>query len=224
MLRRSFVALFLLAAVVVGAAAPAQAHVLLVAASSQHVDAQIRRLRGTPSASADVVKAVVRLREQAPTLIAAAEKYDVPLELLAIPFVETRYRNLEERENHLRCCAGLWQLDRRTARSLGLVVHGGIDERLDVVKATDAALRHLSELREEFGSWSSAVVAYNIGKTRLRHVMRDSHVDDAWELTRRGLIGPFLTKVASASVVLGGELEAAQRQHAFVMASVEAPR
>jgi len=64
---------------------------------------------------------------------------------------------------------GLWQFITSTAKNLcGLTINSYIDERLDPEKSTNAALKHLKELYQEFGDWMSALVGYNMRKDRYK--------------------------------------------------------
>jgi membrane-bound lytic murein transglycosylase D len=67
---------------------------------------------------------------------------------------------------------GMWQFMSATARQFGLKVRGGVDERKDPARATDAALEYLSKLHDRFGSWYLAAAAYNSGEGTVLRAMR----------------------------------------------------
>ena len=68
---------------------------------------------------------------------------------------------------------GLWQFVAGTGRVYGLRIDGVVDERRDPEASTDAALRYLDDLHEQFGSWSLATAAYNSGENRVARIMRE---------------------------------------------------
>lgn len=81
---------------------------------------------------------------------------------------------------------GLWQLMPETARRYGLTVGSLRDERLDPVRATDAAALYLRDLYAQFGSWPLALAAYNWGEANLAMAIRRERTTDLDALFRRG--------------------------------------
>lgn len=62
---------------------------------------------------------------------------------------------------------GMWQFMSSTARGMGLRVDWWVDERRDPIRSTEAAVRFLRGLREQFGSMYLAAAAYNGGPGRI---------------------------------------------------------
>jgi hypothetical protein len=88
----------------------------------------------------------------------------LPAELEYVPLIESGYASGAVSKAG---AVGMWQFVPETARRMGLEVGLGVDERRDPVRATDAAVRHLSELTREFGSTLLAAAAYNSGSRRV---------------------------------------------------------
>jgi membrane-bound lytic murein transglycosylase D len=59
--------------------------------------------------------------------------------------------------------SGFWQFMKGTAPSYGLEVNDNIDERYNVLKATDAACAYLKDAYQRLGSWTAAAASYNCG-------------------------------------------------------------
>jgi membrane-bound lytic murein transglycosylase D len=62
---------------------------------------------------------------------------------------------------------GLWQFIPRTATKFGLEQNEYIDERMDIVKSTKAAVKYLKYLHKRFGKWYIVAIAYNCGEGRV---------------------------------------------------------
>ncbi len=62
---------------------------------------------------------------------------------------------------------GLWQFMPRTGKKFGLETSKYIDERMDIIKSTQAAAKYLKYLHNIFGKWYMAAIAYNCGEGRV---------------------------------------------------------
>ncbi len=67
--------------------------------------------------------------------------------------------------------AGLWQFTKQSARHFGLKVTKEEDQRLDIDRSSDAAIRYITSLKKEFGSWYLADFAYAMGEGKLKQLI-----------------------------------------------------
>ncbi len=144
---------------------------------------QLNLLLGTPDGRAFVRSSIARMQDYAPSVLAELRRYGLPTELLAVPLVESGYRDLPPKGN---AGAGLWMFIAPTARHYELEVSASRDERLDVRAETRAAMRMFSDLQRHFQDWSLALMAYNSGTTRVEAGVRATYSRDAWKLYRAG--------------------------------------
>ena len=112
------------------------------------------------------------------------ERRGLPGELALLPYVESGFK-LTARS--YRGAAGPWQLMPATATGLGLTRDRSCDERLDVIRSTDAALDYLETLAKRFdGDWLLAVAAYNSGPNRVARAIKSNRSKglptDFWSL------------------------------------------
>lgn len=128
--------------------------------------------------------------------------YGHPKELAAIPFVESMYKNLEQPKN--RKGAGLWQFIPDTARAYNLKVGWNIDERMDVIKETDAAMRYLGAMNLRFQDWRLAILSYNAGEHAVQSVVNKIGSRDVWKVMKSDLNydKDYLAKVMAAAIVM----------------------
>ncbi|HEV2720783.1 MAG TPA: lytic transglycosylase domain-containing protein, partial [Thermoanaerobaculia bacterium] len=93
----------------------------------------------------------------------------MPQNLIYLAFEESAFNP----EAHSKEAAvGVWQLTKATAHLYGLKVNKKVDERQNLDKETDAALRFLSHLYDRFGCWYLAAAAYNSGENRVARIMK----------------------------------------------------
>lgn len=107
--------------------------------------------------------------------------YNLPEELKCVPFVESRLRLQAQSPAGAR---GLWQFMDYTAKEYHLRIDETVDERLDPLRATEAAMRLLSDLYDEFDDWLLALAAYNCGPGNVRKAIRRANSRYYWKLEK----------------------------------------
>ena len=110
-----------------------------------------------------------------PVIRKALHDEDVPEELMYLAIVES---GLKSSSTSNAKAVGIWQFMENTARSLDLRVDLYIDERRDPFKSSIAAARYLKSLRDEFGKWYLAILAYNCGNAKLRQAIKQANSDE----------------------------------------------
>lgn len=114
-------------------------------------------------------------------------KYGAPKWLEAVVYQESGCNPLATSPVGAR---GLWQFMPESARAYGLrVVDGEIDERLNPIKATDAAVHFLTDMQRKLGAWDLVLAAYNAGPFAI--LVRLAQVGENvgfWELEHAGLL------------------------------------
>ncbi|HWK90614.1 MAG TPA: LysM peptidoglycan-binding domain-containing protein [Longimicrobium sp.] len=110
--------------------------------------------------------------------------YGIPRDLHHLGMVESGYRPTVR--SHAGA-VGMWQFMSATGRGMGLRIDSLVDERMDPVRATHAAARHLRQLQRAFnGDWLLAAAAYNAGGGRITRGLQRYNARDFWELAERG--------------------------------------
>lgn len=117
-----------------------------------------------------------------PMIVEELKKCGLPEELSWLPLIESGYK---PRALSRARALGLWQFIASTGYRYGLKRDKFIDERMDPVKSTRAAIKYLQELHDFFGDWTTAIAAYNCGEMRVQNVIRAQkidYLDNFWDL------------------------------------------
>jgi beta-lactamase regulating signal transducer with metallopeptidase domain len=170
---------------------------------NEQVLTELNRFLGTPDGRKFMRDGLKRMDAHEELIVARLAEHGLPRELLAVPLVESGYRNLAQGPRSA-VGAGIWMFIKPTARRFGLAVEGEQDERLNVASETEAAMRMFSKLHAEFGDWSFALLAYNGGSELVRRAVRDAGATDAFLAAEHGYENDprYVARVTAAVIVL----------------------
>ena len=107
------------------------------------------------------------------------ENENIPDAAFFIPLLESHFVNQTRGKN---APSGLWQITAETASALRLRNDEFIDERLDLIKSTDAASSYLKRYYSRLNKWYLALVAYNCGEGRVLEGIARASLDRYLEL------------------------------------------
>lgn len=77
---------------------------------------------------------------------------------------------------------GFWQFMPETAKEYNLEVSSTVDQRYDVVKATEAACAYFKKAYNKFGNWTLVAASYNRGMAGIERQQVSQGVSDYYDL------------------------------------------
>ena len=165
---------------------------------------QLNRYVGTAEGREFFKRSLVLMEIYKPMIEKKLILNKVPVELLAIPIVESGYQNLPQDPTHQSWAAGIWMFIKSTARNYGLRVDNQIDERLNPNLLTDAAIKYFQSNYGLFADWRLSIMAYNIGESNLKRAMKELGTTDAWAIVRSGRENDkdYLARVIASIIIL----------------------
>ncbi len=147
---------------------------------NKHIQAELALFSGNEKKF--FIESYKRSGRYRPYIVSELKKAGMPLELSWVPLIESGFKvHALSRARAL----GLWQFIPSTGYKFGLKRNIYIDERMDPVKSTQAAIAYLKELHQIFGDWTTVLAAYNCGEGRVLRVIRKQNVnylDNFWDL------------------------------------------
>jgi membrane-bound lytic murein transglycosylase D len=137
-------------------------------------------------------------------IVTEIERRGMPLELALLPVVESAFNPVAYSRSR---ASGLWQFIPSTGKHYGLAQNWWIDERRDVLRATDAALAYLQYLNQYFnGDWYLAIAAYNGGEGNVsRAIQRNAAAGrptDFFSLDLRAETRDYVPKLLAISRIV----------------------
>jgi membrane-bound lytic murein transglycosylase D len=122
-----------------------------------------------------------RMGAMIPLMIPQLREAGMPEDLIYLSMIESGFSM--QAKSHAGA-VGPWQFIKSTGRIYDMRIDSFLDERRDPRHATQAAIRYLRNLYEEFGDWHLAAAAYNSGEVRIRNAIQRLGTRDFWKIAR----------------------------------------
>jgi len=117
-----------------------------------------------------------------PMILEELHEAGLPEQISWLPLVESGFKS---RALSRARALGMWQFISSTGYRYGLQRDWWIDERMDPVKSTRAAIGYLTDLHNLFGDWYLALAGYNCGEHNvLKRInsQREGYFDQFWDI------------------------------------------
>jgi len=129
-------------------------------------------------------------------------EWNLPEDLIWLAMIESGF---DPRAKSPAGAMGMWQFMQSTGKVYGLEVNRFIDLRKEPRTATRAAVHHLRDLYQRFGSWDLAMASYNMGYQQLLSAIDRYGTTDFNELARQRAIpsetSNYVPKIIAAALV-----------------------
>lgn len=117
-----------------------------------------------------------------PMILEELREAGLPEQISWLPLVESGFKS---RALSRARALGMWQFISSTGYRYGLQRDWWIDERMDPVKSTRAAIDYLTDLHNLFGDWYLALAGYNCGEHNvLKRInsQKEGYFDQFWDI------------------------------------------
>lgn len=97
---------------------------------------------------------------------------------------------------------GFWQIMKATGRENGLEINTNVDERYNLIKATEVACKYLLEAKEKFGTWTLAAASYNAGLSGVSRRLEEQNASDYYDLLLGEETGRYIFRIVALKEIL----------------------
>jgi membrane-bound lytic murein transglycosylase D len=97
---------------------------------------------------------------------------------------------------------GFWQFVTATAKQYGLEVNDEVDERYNLIKATEAACKFLKAKYAKFGNWTLTAASYNAGDSGINRFMNYQNEKSYYDLALFTETGRYVYRAIAIKLIM----------------------
>jgi len=121
----------------------------------------------------------------------------IPDDFKYIALAESGLRNVVSPSN----AEGVWQFLAETAKQYGLKINGEVDERYDVEKSTEAAVKYFQEAQTKFNNWTLTAASYNAGISGIENNLAYQKVNSYYDLYLNQESSRYIFRILALKVI-----------------------
>ena len=125
------------------------------------------------------------------------KKYNIPDDFKYLAIAESALENVTSPAG----AKGFWQFMKKTGLEYDLEINDLVDERYHLEKSTESACKYLSKLYEEFGNWTLAAAAYNMGPSALRKQIKKQNVNNYYDLKLNNETSRYIFRIIAYKII-----------------------
>ena len=132
-----------------------------------------------------------------PTIEKYFKKHNIPSDLKYVAITESALENVTSPAG----AKGFWQFMPKTGKAYGLEINELVDERYNLEKSTEAACKYLLKLYNQFGSWTLAAAAYNMGPNALEKQLKKQKVKSYYDLKLNNETSRYIFRIIAYKLI-----------------------
>ena len=133
-----------------------------------------------------------------PAIENVLRKNNIPDDIKYIALAESNLTNSQSPQG----AAGFWQFVPGTGANYGLEINEEVDERYSIEKSTEAACKFFKDAYKQFGSWTIAAAAYNLGSGAIEEQLKKQNSKNYYDLMLNKETARYMYRILALKTLL----------------------
>ena len=103
--------------------------------------------------------------------------------------------------------SGFWQFMSYTGPGYNLEINDNVDQRYDLMKATDAACKYMKQAYAKFGNWTVAAASYNCGMGKVNDLATFQNTKYYYDLNLPDETNKYIFRILTFKYLMGNSKE-----------------